>query len=196
VIPPKRTGRRFVRFPGLVAVCAALALAACATVPPSGPPVTPEPVVDAPFDVSGRLSARRGAEGAAAHFDWTHAPGRDAISLATPMGTTLARLERDAAGATLVRPDRPVERASDIATLADRVLALPLPVESLAWWIRGVPHPGSPHAVERDGAGRASVLRQDGWAVVYAYADGASRPHRVIASYPEIEVRVVIDAWR
>ena len=176
-------------------VCA-LALGACATVPSSTPPGAPEPAVDAPFDVSGRLSAKRGSEGAAASFEWVHAPERDAIALATPMGTTLARLERDASGATLIRPDRPPERAPDVSTLADRVLALPLPVESLAWWIRGVPHPGSAHAMERDASGRASVLRQDGWAIVYSYAEGATRARVVIASYPELEVRVVVDEWR
>ena len=184
---------RVVRIGGM---CIALALGACATVPAPGPMGAAEPAVDAPFDLSGRLSAKRGSEGAAASFDWTHEPGRDAIALATPMGTTLARLERDAGGATLVRPDRPPERASDVATLADRVLGMPLPVESLAWWIRGVPHPGSAHAIERDAAGRASVLRQDGWAIVYTYAEGAARPRVLVASYPELEVRVVVDAWR
>ena len=180
----------------IAAIACALALGACATVPAPAPIGAPEPAVDAPFDVSGRLSAKRGSEGAAANFDWTHAPSRDVIALATPMGTTLARLERDASGATLVRPDRPPERAPDVSTLADRVLALPLPVESLAWWIRGVPHPGSAHAMERDASGRASVLRQDGWAIVYSYAEGATRPRVVIASYPELEVRVVVDEWR
>ena len=172
----------------------ALALGACATVPPAI--TTDAPAVDAPFDVSGRLSAKRGSEGAVANFDWAHAPGRDVIALATPLGTTLAELARDADGATLTRPDRPVERARDVATLADRVLAMPLPVESLAWWIRGVPHPASPHAIERDGAGRTSVLRQDGWSIVYSYPEGQPRPRVVVASYPDLEVRVVLDAWR
>ena len=173
-----------------------VALGGCASLPPAATPGAPEPAVDAPFDVSGRLSAKRGNDGAVASFDWSHAPGRDEIALATPMGTTLAQLTRDAGGATLVRPDRPVERARDVATLADRVLAMPLPVESLAWWIRGVPHPDSAHAIERDAAGRASVLRQDGWSIVYSYAEGQARPRVVVASYPELEVRVVLDAWR
>jgi len=157
---------------------------------------TAGPVADAAFDVSGRLSARRGTEGAAAHFVWEHVPGRDAIELATPMGTTLARLERDADGASIERPDRPVERARDAATLAERSLGFPLPVESLGWWIRAAPHPGSPHAIERDASGRVLVLRQDGWSVVFAYDDGATRPLRLFATYPDLEVRIVIDAWR
>jgi outer membrane lipoprotein LolB len=178
-------------------VACALALGACATLPGPTTVPAPGPFVDAPFDVSGRLSARRGADGAAANFDWTHAPGRDEIALSTPMGTTLARLTRDGEGATLERPDRPPERARDAAELAGRVLAFPLPVESLAWWIRAAPHPGSAHAIERDAGGRAATLRQDGWTVSYAYADGgASQPQRLVATYPDLEVRVVIDAWR
>jgi len=177
-----------------LAACALL-LGACATIPVPAP--TAEPVADATFDVSGRLSARRGAEGVAAHFAWEHVPGRDAIELATPMGTTLARLERDAGGASIKRADGAVERARDAATLAERALGFPLPVESLAWWIRAVPHPGAPHAIERDASGRVLVLRQDGWSVVYAYDDRAARPLRLYATYyPDLEVRIVIDAWR
>ena len=178
-----------------MAACA-LALGACASVPPTFTTGTSAGAVDAPFDVSGRLSAKRGSDGVVANFDWAHAPGNDTIALATPMGTTLAQLIRDPDGAALVRPDHPIERARDVATLADRLLAMPLPVESLAWWIRGVPHPESPHSLERDAGGRASVLRQDGWAIVYSYAEGEARPRVVVASYPELEVRVVIDAWR
>jgi len=87
-----------------------LALSACATLPP---PSGFEPAVDtadAAFGASGRLSAKHGSEGAAAHFRWEHVPGRDTISLATPMGSTLARLERDSGGASIAFPDGRIER--------------------------------------------------------------------------------------
>jgi outer membrane lipoprotein LolB len=178
----------------LATVACALVLGACASVP--APVAVPEPATDAPFDVSGRLSARRGTEGVAAHFTWEHAPGRDEIALATPMGTTLATLTRDAGGASIVMADGEKVHAPDAASLAARAIGVPLPVEHLAWWIRGMPREGSPHAIERDAAGRASVLRQDGWSIVYAYADGGARASRLSATYPDVEVRVVIDAWR
>ena len=59
-----------------------------------------------------------------------------------------------------------------------------------------MPHLGSAHAIERDWSGRVLVLRQDGWSVVYAYDDRAVRPLRLFATYPDLEVRIVIDAWR
>ena len=89
-----------------------------------------------------------------------------------------------------------VTDADDAPTLAARAIGVPLPVESLAWWMRATPHARSPYAIERDASGRIAVLRQDGWTLVYAYADDSRRPSRVLASYPDIDVRVVIDAWR
>jgi len=51
--------------------------------------------------------------------------------------------------------------------------------------------------VERDAQGRIAGLRQDGWDIVYGYADDAARnPFRVSLSYPgaePIEVRIVVD---
>ena len=74
----------------------------------------------------------------------------------------------------------------------------PLPVAGMAWWIRGWPRPDRAHAVDRDAAGRATLLRQDGWEVVYRYGDAAGdvRPSRVNLAYPGFDVRIVVDAWQ
>jgi outer membrane lipoprotein LolB len=92
-------------------------------------------------------------------------------------------------------PDGRIERAADADSLAARAIGVRLPVESLAWWIRASPHARSPYAIERDASGRVAVLRQDGWTLVYAYADDARQPFRVLATWPDVDVRVVIDAW-
>ena len=81
--------RATIRSVALIA-CAAL-LAACATLPPPRAPEAAIVAVDSPFDIGGRLSARRGDNGVAGSFSWTHDPPHDAITLATPLGQTLAR---------------------------------------------------------------------------------------------------------
>jgi outer membrane biogenesis lipoprotein LolB len=44
------------------------------------------------------------------------------------------------------------------------------------------------------------VLRQDGWTIVYlAFGqdeNGVSRPARMVLSYPDVELRLAVDAWR
>lgn len=168
-------------------------LAGCASVPTvrTSAPVS---LADEPFEIAGRLSARRGSEGAAANFRWTHRADRDQLALATPLGSTLARLEGSAERVRLELPDGRVADAADWEALTSNVLGAPIPVRGLAWWVRGAPHPGSPHTIERDSLSRASVLRQDGWEIVYGYGEG-DRPARLRLAYPDTEIRLVLDTW-
>jgi outer membrane lipoprotein LolB len=151
------------------------------------------------FAIDGRLSARAADQAVAAHFTWTHDPPRDELAVATPLGQTLAELSgNDVEGRVELRlPDGRRDEARDWTTLTSRALGFPLPVSGLASWVRGIPRAGTPHTVEPDAGGRAVVLRQDGWEIVYSYADAtARRPSGLRLSYPDVEVRVVIDAWR
>ena len=182
-----------------VIACAAL-LAACATLPPPRAPEAPIVAADSPFDIGGRLSARRGDNGVAGIFSWTHDPPHDAITLATPLGQTLARLEGNGSDVSVQLSDGRVEHAPDFGALTEKAFGVTIPVTGLAFWIRALPRPHVQYDLERDNAGRIGVLRQDGWEIVYTYADAAARePSRVTLRYPgadPIEVRVVVDRWQ
>ena len=189
----------FARVPRIAATALVAALAGCATVAPA-----PEPAALAPpgaaFDIAGRLSARRGTEAVAAHFAWTHAEGADRIDVATPTGQVIARMERDAAGIRVERPGAPAAAFADWGALTRDVLGVAIPVDGLAAWIQGAPAPGAGFDVERGAGGRPLVLRQQGWEIVYAYADAPlpARPSRLVMRYPDsepVEVRVVVDRW-
>jgi outer membrane biogenesis lipoprotein LolB len=70
-------------------------------------------------------------------------------------------------------------------------------VAGLAWWVQGAPREDAPYSLEADVAGRASVLRQDGCEIVYAYAESsARRPSRLTLVCHDVELRIVIDRWR
>jgi outer membrane lipoprotein LolB len=183
----------------LAAMALVTIIAGCATVPS---PSAPSPVisVDTPFSIGGRISARRADKGVAGSFTWIHDEHRDLIDLASPLGQTLARLEGDQGGVTVHLQDGRVETASTWHELTERAFGVIIPVEGLSAWVRGAPRAGAPFSVERDAQGRVSTLRQDGWEVVYAYADTSpQRPFRVSLSYPgaePVEVRVVVDRWQ
>jgi outer membrane lipoprotein LolB len=119
--------------------------------------------------------------------------------LTSPLGQTIARLEGDAAGVKIQKPDGRVDVAEDWDTLTSRSLGLTLPVRGLSAWLRGLPREGSQYTVERDERNRPSVLRQDGWEVTYAYAEpDATHAARVTLRYPgadPIEVRIAVDRW-
>ena len=178
-----------------------LALAACAGVAPSGEnaPVAFAPVRST-FDASGRLSVRHGTDAITANFRWHHDGAADVVDLASPLGQTIARLSGDAAGVSLRTADGRAISAADWRELGTRALEWSLPVDGLAFWIQGAPRTGASFAVEHASGGELSVLRQDGWTIVYQSfapdAAGVSRPARMALSYPEIELRLVVDSWQ
>jgi len=133
------------------------------------------------------------------HFAWSHRPPLDDLAVTSPLGQTVAELSGDAVlrRVEVRTADGQRAEAADWTTLTERALGFPLPVSGLVAWIRGSPHPGAAYTREIDREGRVSVLRQDGWEVVYDYPDvAARRPLRLRIMYPEFEIRVVVDEWR
>jgi outer membrane lipoprotein LolB len=178
-----------------------LALGGCASAPPvTEPSIEAIEALQAPFEAQGRLSARRGSDGVATNFVWEHDGERDRIDLSTPLGQTVAQLSGDPAQVEVELADHRRFAAADWDSLTTQALGLPIPVAGLAAWMRGLPHSGATSSIERDSAARPSVIRQDGWEIVYGYPDDATRrPSRLILRYPAhepVEVRIAIDRWQ
>jgi outer membrane lipoprotein LolB len=176
-----------------------LLLVACAGPSPSGT-APPAPFASAaePFTAEGRLSARYGSDAATVHFTWSHDPPRDALTVTSPLGQTIAQLSGDTAARRVeVRTaEGRRDEAADWTTLTERTLGFRLPVEGLAAWIRAAPHADAAYAIETDREGRVSLLRQAGWEIVYDYPDPAARrPVRLRITYPDLEIRMVVDRW-
>jgi outer membrane lipoprotein LolB len=157
-------------------------------------------MADVPFTIVGRLSARRGTEGASANFSWNHDAGRDRIDFASPLGQVYARVAGGKSGVVVERPGGVAETYADWGTMTVALLGAPVPMDDIAFWIRGGAPAGARATLERDGEGRALVLRQQAWEIVYAYRDDApgARPSRLVLTYPDaqpVEVRIVIDQW-
>lgn len=175
------------RFAALLAVGL---LAACASVPPG------ERVVGGRFSVLVAADGRQ--DSGSGRFRLAFSGDAIALDLASPLGTTLARVELDASGARLTRSDgeglRELRGASaELLTL--EALGWPLPVAGLTDWIAGRPVPGRPVDLHSDDA-----FVQDGWTirVLERFASGA--PRRLQIERPElrgvapaITLRLVLD---
>ncbi len=177
---------------------ALLAMAGCATVAPVSVPMAVQ--VEGAFDVSGRMSARHGSDGVTVNFTWAHAPGEDRFEIATPLGQIVARLSGNETGVRVVRPGKATREFADWSALTRDVFGVAIPVDGLAAWIQGAPVANAGFDLEHDASGRPLVLRQQGWYIVYAYADetASARPLRIVMRYPDsepIEVRIVVDSF-
>jgi outer membrane lipoprotein LolB len=149
-------------------------------------------LVDAPFSASGRLSVRMDDRGQVANFEWQHSAESDQLAINTPIGTTVARLTRDGQGVRL-ESDGQTWQAPDVGALMQSRLGWSLPLENLAWWIRGRAAPGLPSSVDTDGS-----LLQQGWRIRFI-ADsqaGALYPARVDLSRDHLTIRLATYRWQ
>jgi len=132
-------------------------------------------------------------------FVWNHAPPKDEFVVTTPLGATVAEMSGDASTRRVeVRTsDGRTDTASDWASLTERVVGFPVPVDGLAFWAQGSPRPEAQQSTEVDAAGRLRVLRQDGCEIVYTYPDdSARRPSGLRVACHDLEMRIAIDRWR
>jgi outer membrane lipoprotein LolB len=113
--------------------------------------------------------------------------GVQVLDLASPLGTTLARVQLDASGAILTTPAggggvREM-RSADVESLTQEVLGFRLPVGGLADWIQGRPAPApAPEAIEGDPR-RPEAFVQNAWRIRIAERDEAG-PRRLLLDYP------------
>lgn len=170
-----------------LALLAALALAACATV---------SPVIEKPeFDLAGRLAARYGNESFSANLAWRHARNADEMLITTALGQGVARIVREGDAVTLTTAEPREYRAADAEALTEQVLGFRVPLAGLAEWVRGRPSTESPATAEYTPDGRLLSLQQGGWNIEFVEYAG-KLPSRMRLAYPGIELRLAISQWK
>ncbi|HEX9185144.1 MAG TPA: outer membrane lipoprotein LolB [Burkholderiales bacterium] len=176
-----------------VAVLVATLLTACATTPETAP----DRVHTGRFSAVASQGERR--ESVSGRFSMEVRRDRRRIDLATPLGTTVARIEIGPEGASANGPGMQEARGPDADALAEQLLGWRLPVSGLPDWIEGRPVPSRPARVERDGS-RLVLIEQDGWTVRLAETFATSeRPRLIILERaasphaPGVVLRLVVD---
>lgn len=169
-------------------------LCACAIVPPPQPA---DVAAIREFELTGRVAVRLESRGYFARMTWVHGSRGEAVRLFSPVGTVLATIEADAAGATLATADRQTFHSSDVQGLTREVLGWDLPLEGLRHWVVARPDPAVPvDAQQRDARGRLISLSQRGWQVAYlAYAGDGVLPSSLKLTYGDLRIKLLIDRW-
>lgn len=197
---------------GLAAASAVLLLAACAT----APPLDSEQRLRAPlyeqrlarlepigsWSLEGRLAVRDEADGGSGSLRWQQDGGSSRMDFHGALGRGAWRLVADPGGAELAFADGALHRAESIDALVHGQIGWAVPVESLAWWVRGLAAPGKVQGRRLDEEGRLSELRQDGWRVEFGrYGEvagpggGIAMPLRMTARQADRTVKLAIRSW-
>lgn len=180
-----------------------LALAGCRSLPAPGP-VAPDGEVRAAlvrlqdWHAVGRVAVRAGNDGFSAGFDWREAGGRGELGVRGPFGAGAARVIRtdahiriEAGSAAPVEIDAPFDALESAFT--DRI-GFALPIDSLRFWLLGVPEPGLPST------GAGDHFEQGGWDITistYTAVPGLPGvlPTRLVLTRASTRIRVLVDRW-
>ncbi len=157
------------------------------------------------WELRGRLALRTEEEGINASVYWRCDRDTHRIDLAGPFGGGRVRITQDERGAELRDAGNKIYRGASLQELLARVTGWRLPLESLRWWIVGIPAPDTAPRVELDAWGRLKSLEQAGWVVQfldYTTQGSYELPRRVFvkrgsqASHDTVlEARFVVETW-
>ncbi|KWE67687.1 outer membrane lipoprotein LolB [Burkholderia ubonensis] len=189
---------------GIAAAGAALALAGCASTPPSAS--VPGGVLQTAathayhgrfaVQYNDRLGRQQNVYG---NFDWQEYGDDVSLELRSPLGQTLAVVKSSPRTASLELPNRQPQFATDVDQLMQNTLGFSLPLAGLRYWLQPTPAPASPAATVRDAEDGARIkqIRQDGWTIDYlSYADApATSVKRVnlVRATPPLDIKLVLD---
>jgi outer membrane lipoprotein LolB len=189
---------------GLAVVVLIVLLGGCRTLPAPGvavPDATARAALAglADWRADGRVAVRTGSEGFSASFDWHESGGQGELGVRGPFGAGAVHISRSAERIRIESGSAPaLEVAAPFETLEPALaarLGFPLPIDSLRYWVLGVPAPGLASSDAADG------FVQAGWTVAvaeYVAVPGApgALPARLVLTRATTRIRVVVDRWQ
>jgi outer membrane lipoprotein LolB len=183
----------------IVWLCLALVgLGACST-PPSLP-TEPRPPREsiARFALDARAAIRQADRADTVRIAWEHSPEHDFLGFASPLGSVMAELQRDARGARWLTADGERFEAPRPDELLARLTTVPVPLDALAEWMLGRVTSFAKGA-RFDEQGRLLSAEDRGWTVQvidYESAAAEALPALVELTRERLRIRIKIEAWR
>lgn len=151
------------------------------------------------WTAGGSIAARNQIKGGwNASFNWQQQRDNYDIALFGPLGTNHVQVTGAPNQITLKTSQRTYTANSPEALLQQQ-LGWQLPVSKLAYWLRGLPAPGSRerHAVDMNN--HIVHLNQDGWNVYilrYVSVNGVDIPDRILLTNPPWVAHITIHQWQ
>lgn len=193
---------------GLIFLLAVISLTACTTPPTHKPVADPDKKWEQrkselseinDWVLNGRVAIVNGDESWHLSMDWQRHGDKYILDLSGPFGAGHAQLTATADGVILVDSDKNFFYADSPDRLLREVTGVRMPVQSLLYWMRGIPNWNTAKQKESiDEFGRLQQLQQDGWRVRfkrYVDVDAFEMPQKVFIDGHDLKVKLFVDEW-
>ena len=182
-----------------------LALAACSTTPRITGPVTDwQQFAERQqqlnhWQLSGKLGFNSPQTSGSASIRWQQQQQQFSLRLSGVLGIGTTYIEGDNQQVTL-RRGREQHTASNSEELTTQLLGLPLSMDDLTHWVRGIPTPQKPVTARlHDSNGALQTLSQNGWQLAfsrYSETDNWLLPGKITGQRGELSFKLIIKKWQ
>ena len=150
------------------------------------------------WQFSGRIAVNAHDDGFNGKLRWLQDADKFSATLSGPLGVGTVRIEGAGDSVQITGKDGVTTVLRDVEAELYYRYGWTIPVQSLRYWVLGIPDPRVPSQTEFDELDRVRHMRQRGWEVDidrYREAGGQQMPARLVATSNETKVRIIIDKW-
>lgn len=150
------------------------------------------------WNISGAMAARNKAKSWSASLNWQQQGINNyVIRLSGPLGGGTVLIEKQ--GSVVTYKDGPKSASSNSADeLLQKQTGIRLPVNSLYYWVRGLPAPGAVQGAQHDNANHLTSLQQSGYNINYlgyTRVGKADLPSKITLQGHGVAIKLVIKRW-
>ena len=143
--------------------------------------------------LDGRLSISNSNDSWNANMDWHHTTEKEQIKLSGPLGQGATVIELKQGVVTIDRGDGKVQTSNQPEQFINQQLGMFVPVNSLRYWIIGLPEPNSNFVETTTG------FKQAGWLIDYKQMQNVKMntlPYKLNVSNEQVKLKLIIDEWQ
>jgi outer membrane lipoprotein LolB len=141
----------------------------------------------------GRLGITGKKDSWQANISWEHGPDEEKIRLSGPLGQNAVVISLKDNGVTIDRGGGDVQSSTRPDEFINQQLGMFVPVQSLRYWVVGLPEPSSKYQDTNTG------FNQTGWLNEYMQMqdvnNGVVMPRKMTVMNDKVKLKLIIDRW-
>lgn len=144
------------------------------------------------WSFEGRLSITGRTDSWTANIDWQHGVDKEKIKLSGPLGQGATHIELGKGVVTIDKGDGKAQTSNQPETFINQQLGLSVPVQSLRYWVIGLPEP-TQNFVET-----ATGFKQAGWLIEYKQMQTVkttTMPYKINVTNEQVKLKLIVDEW-